>query len=398
MFRWRGPLLIFYTQRSRHTWRSGEMRSLHQLSVLDFPKVRLFLGRACSALLAICSPAVLGDETDLLTSEKIASLIISSREAVRSGVYETRSEVFKIGSKPQIQTTRRSLYFDETRYRCDSLVPRLSNFSRKIEDTRIISCRNCEGAGNHVAYRTGRTSDGLPLDVYIRDLELVSPFEYPELDMRLIGLFPADTSSLMNFSLSEFSEIVGSSSTVSAVTDNLLITSTNGEIAREILVSPSKGFCVLESKCKYIHEGQQMIELVKTDWVKDEMGDAWIPLHCHFEQRIDDCVVSSEDTEISAQQVNGKLDPAVFSLAGMEIPEGIGITRMVGMEKAVDFFHWTKGRIEKRTSQANHQLVGLNSSAPLKDSVFRRWFVWGNMIIFGIVVSVLIYNRSRRAT
>jgi hypothetical protein len=278
-------------------------------------------------------------QTSTADLEKLLFEIVQSRMAIKTGVFEVSSKIFKEKDSLGTFITKRTVYLSDDSYRCDSVLPMMNSHDGLRQVERTISCHNCEG-GFHVAYDSRLLGDGIPISLYMRERSMVAPHSYPEFDPGMIGLFPADIINLHHFTLSEFKKIFAPPSSSLQVKDDTVTVISLGDVSRQITVSLAEGFTIRRAVAEYDYKDRHFVETVELDWRYAEKAEVWLPTRSVYTQTIDDKIYSSEDAVIVASKVNEPLDQSLFSLAGMDLPAGLSVMKIEGPKSPAVALEW----------------------------------------------------------
>ncbi|GIW98139.1 MAG: hypothetical protein KatS3mg111_1472 [Pirellulaceae bacterium] len=169
--------------------------------------------------------------------------------------------------------------------------------------------------------------------------------------------------------------------TLDGVPGIVMATYQDGSVQRTFYFDPTRS-CEIVRKETAVRD--QFERLVVT--LKEIDGFGWFPMRTEFsEGKTEADIKLVETVEIIPDRVNEQIDPTLFTLQGLEIPDGYPVYDRTGESGSKRFVYFDGELIQR------DQLAAKSSESNL------RWYIGLFAVIAGVIAIVVSY-RSYRAT
>jgi hypothetical protein len=251
---------------------------------------------------------------------------IEYRKQIHSGELQIDFEYSQSGNVTSA-TGSYLIWFDGNRSRVDQTVHRPSeNF--RYGDQRVIT-------GEAVYYHNTATRqvDDTPLGMAIYHKrgapELYTTKSHEAFDPRALGMAPTNMFTLHAFSMDSY--ITRADRTHLSANDTthktmaaseVAIGLANGDTLRAVIV-PSWGNSVVE--LEYLGSHPQGPYIDRLSVTVGRFNDIWFPEVLEYEREFQGRIIETEKSVVKVMSLNQPVDDTFFSLAGMNLPVGIGV-------------------------------------------------------------------------
>ncbi len=278
-------------------------------------------------LLAVSAVASQGTAAPIPDARTLEDRVVAQRAALARGHIELESSI-RIGERSI--KTRRSIYFDGRKIRGD--VTRLDG---QKSDERDAPAReiNCFNDKSFIYYNDEPIGGGHSMAINLVDLRSFTNDRetHSVSDPRLLGIAPTDVAMLVYFRLNAL--VVGSGTEPRSVSreaykgQDCYVVSRGasggpGKGRLRLWIAPAKGMGVVRSERRSGSDDSAIVDSVESELERIEGPGIWYPRTCHYRRVEGGKVTREQDVLVTSATFNQPIDPAVFTLAGMEVPVG----------------------------------------------------------------------------
>lgn len=260
---------------------------------------------------------------------------LAARRAIKWGVVELHSEMFmrRAGGEQHFNVDTK-IWFDTNAARVDCIRP-LRDASRAEGSSSFRELNSFDGK-QHIFWSTERASSLGNTPVEIKQLQYETQTKADVVvDPRLIGLAIEDSANLVNCRLE--STLLGRADrdepTIAA--DKIhgadcwkIAYRMKKGVAVRYWIDPARGDSVVRMESEFDRDGTHYKNLLNVDVAYLDAAKIWFPAGCTYQRLENDRVTKSEQLTVRVVSLNEPIDPAVFTLSGMDIPPGTHVARV----------------------------------------------------------------------
>lgn len=353
------------------------------------------------AFLLLSSIGAINDDID---PAELRKAVIESRERLTSGVFEIES-IYDLEGFPQKRHTY-FVAFDGASRRTDSGGPAyLDNY----DGSSLV--KNCVNQSEWISWDNIPNKDKETLNT-IKLNSIVSKkvadsksIESKLIDVRILGIVPCELGLTSVHPLRDFwgswQGKVESEAVRPIVVDKKQCleyswTSSvpTGRFQGKVVVSPEQGYAVLRSEVRVQSDQVDLTQSMENRVAPFGAPEVWIPVESHFTSTEGGRVRREQKLAIRPSMVNQAIDPKLFTLQGMNIPEG---TRFL-VSPSAKIFNWDGSKLVEVKVKPRRE-SGEEEMAAFEEE--RRRGAWRTAgIVVGVIgclglIGVVFFRRRR---
>lgn len=332
-----------------------------------------------------------GIESQPITSELMNELW-NSRRAIHSISLTVKART--VDDRGGRSETDYSIWTTKNRHRIDKI-------SREGDYvTRTVLCRNCLNLDGHIfCWDQYQDASGKPRDSAQFRPNNKSDYRDHFFDPRMIGTIPTYISLLQHFHLeaeaggAERGPFSIRSDTIDGTPARVVefFYTTKSKPKMEYWIVPSRSNAVARITCtNTFKDNDVFVETIANETVLHQPPSIWFPVKCQYQRISNGTHRCGEDLDIQIHSLNEAIPDGVFSVAGMNFPEGRPI-------HAQDKTYVVKdGKLTERPARADNRPVLPTQRFDPQPASQRSYLIYGLIgFAFAAVLSLVFYFRSR---
>ena len=128
-------------------------------------------------------------------------------------------------------------------------------------------------------------------------------------------------------------------------------------------------------------EGKRYLSEVESTLAQDSSSGIWFPSDVHFRQVSADLLDARQDLTVKVHSINRPIDPSVFTLATMGVPEGTTVTQFPSSPGDTGRYFWDGSEIARRDN--------LGRVVSTKQESQGRPLVWSILLASGVILTAV---------
>ena len=278
-----------------------------------------------------------------LTGLEVEQKAVAQRRAIRSAVLTARvTTTMRQDERDVLRQRTVKLWFDGDKRRADILTP--DEHATQSRDIR------CVANGRHIYWSDRSGAGGGRIVVADHDIRLQKPPPgLAPIDPRMIGMACTSFANLEQFHLETCFLSPDRKATAESPADRVESDGIeclesryerhNGGRYR-LLVAPSMDYCSVRIEAELATEGVSYQGVVDVKNAFHERSQTWFPVEYRYQRINNDQVTDDETVTITVESLNEPVSTEIFTLAGMNLPAGVHVSRYPEDEHLVGVNVW----------------------------------------------------------
>lgn len=329
--------------------------------------------------------------------EQIDRKILSHRAGIHSIVAQVDFKLCAAGpcSDADYSLGRFSYYMDAKSTRIDRSYAESNSPAKRITATDVTT------DSSNITWNDKPGSTGSYRSVMFREgkLAAVQTSKQRLPNLLLIGLVPASFQNYVYYNLESY---IGNGDrndlkiTPDLRNDKLLKISYVTKFGLNVyyVVDTDKDFSVIELNLLADDGKQRREHSVLSTLSQDKKTGLWFPNECMFEEKLNGSLVMAQNLHVVIESINQTVDPRMFQLAGLNLPSGVGVTRLTSDTDKSGSYVWD-GTLLKKVDRFDN--IEQNKGQPNNRFNGKKFLLINGLVILMLAACVIIHGIYRRS-